>query len=71
MEADQPHINNIPIVDFSDYSLDIAEECVQDETLQRLACEIHEAFSTVGFVYLKNYGIGRDKVNSKMKKYFQ
>ena len=32
------------------------------ESVQQLADKIHQAFSTVGFVYIKNHGIPQEKV---------
>ena len=52
----------IPVIDFSKYSLDIEEENVSSGDIKRLADEICAAFKTVGFVYLKNYGISQTKV---------
>ena len=52
----------IPIIDFAEYSLDIEEENVSSGDIKQLADEICDAFKTVGFVYLKNYGISQTKV---------
>ena len=52
----------IPVIDFAKYSLDINEEDVSAEDLKALADQICCAFKTVGFVYLKNYGIPPEKV---------
>ena len=56
-------ISGIPLVDFSAMSIDHAHAPnPQDESVQTLCAHIHRAFSTVGFVYLKNHGIGQDQV---------
>ncbi|XP_066297175.1 uncharacterized protein [Branchiostoma lanceolatum] len=50
----------IPVVDFSAYSLD--NKNVNEAELQALTDELMHAFTTVGFVYLKNTGISSAKV---------
>ncbi|XP_035669807.1 2-oxoglutarate-Fe(II) type oxidoreductase ppzD-like [Branchiostoma floridae] len=45
----------LPIIDFSAYSLQNDE--TDDDELQRLATRLVQAFSTEGFVYLRNHGI--------------
>ncbi|KAJ8031568.1 2-oxoglutarate-dependent dioxygenase htyE [Holothuria leucospilota] len=47
-------IDSIPVVDFEAYRLE--KECPDSEKLQKLVDEIHHAFTTIGFVYLKNTG---------------
>ena len=59
----------IPIVDFSGFSLDKKEEDIDGADLKRLADEIYVAFSTIGFVYLKNFGISPEKVSFQLHKY--
>ena len=54
--------SSIPVVDFSQMSLEKVTEDFSPQSIQHLADEIHLAFSTVGFVYLKNHGIPREKV---------
>eukprot|EP00058_Branchiostoma_floridae_P020243 XP_002605733.1 hypothetical protein BRAFLDRAFT_121863 [Branchiostoma floridae] len=51
---------HIPVVDFSAYSLD--NKNVNEVELQALTDELMHAFTTVGFVYLKNTGISSSKV---------
>ncbi|XP_035662148.1 2-oxoglutarate-Fe(II) type oxidoreductase ppzD-like isoform X2 [Branchiostoma floridae] len=46
---------HIPILDFSSYSL--LKGAVDEDELQPLATQLIQAFSTVGFVYLRNHGI--------------
>ena len=51
------------MVDFSAYKLDFTEK--RDEVnpeINKLAQEIHDAFTTVGFVYIKNHGISESEV---------
>ncbi|XP_078694051.1 uncharacterized protein LOC144923418 isoform X4 [Branchiostoma floridae x Branchiostoma belcheri] len=52
-DAEDP--GHIPIVDFSPYSL--LKGAVDEDQLQPLATRLVQAFSTVGFVYLRNHGI--------------
>ena len=54
--------SSIPVVDFSQMSEEKVTEDYSPESIQQLADEIHRAFSTVGFVYLKNHGIPQEKV---------
>lgn len=54
--------DSIPIVDFSCMSLDTTTTTRNNGAFHQLAQEIHTAFSTVGFVYLKNTGISDAKV---------
>ncbi|XP_078619917.1 uncharacterized protein LOC144886937 isoform X2 [Branchiostoma floridae x Branchiostoma japonicum] len=51
----------IPVVDFSAYSLD--NKTVNKADLKALTDELMQAFTTVGFVYLKNTGIPTSEVN--------
>lgn len=56
-------VSGIPVVDFS--AMSVEHETLPsstDEKVQAVAKQIHEAFSTVGFVYLKNHGITQDTV---------
>ena len=52
----------IPIVDLEEFNLTKAPEDVSDDVQRQLAAQIIDAFSTVGFVGLTNYGIPQDKV---------
>ena len=64
--------SSIPVVDFSQMSLKKGtdHEDYAPESIQQLADEIHRAFSTVGFVYLKNHGIPQQKVREFTEKSF-
>lgn len=56
--------SHITLVDFSAFS--IAHEQrpeVNSDAVQQLAKDIYSAFSTVGFVYLKNHGISLNEVS--------
>ena len=55
--------SSIPVVDFGQMSLQKTIEDCSFENMQQLADEIHQAFSTIGFVYIKNHGIPQEKVN--------
>ena len=57
--------DSIPIVDFSCMSLDTTTTTRNNAAFHQLAQEIHTAFSTVGFVYLKNTGISDAKVQKR------
>ena len=52
----------IPIVDLDQFNICKEPEDVSDDVQRQLAAQIIDAFSTVGFVGLKNYGIPQDKV---------
>ncbi|XP_072046083.1 uncharacterized protein [Amphiura filiformis] len=60
-------ITSIPIVDFSAYSLE--KDKPDTENFQKLIDEIYEAFSTIGFVYLKNFGVP-EVTGEKIKRVF-
>ena len=62
--------SSIPVVDFSQMSVEKVTEDDSPESIQQLADEIHRAFSTVGFVYLKNHGIPQQKVREFTEKSF-
>ncbi|XP_077986153.1 uncharacterized protein LOC144440641 [Glandiceps talaboti] len=46
---------DVPVVDFSAYSVD--RNSPDSELFPKLIDDIHDAFTTIGFVYLKNHGI--------------
>ncbi|KAK2179385.1 hypothetical protein NP493_494g04028 [Ridgeia piscesae] len=56
----------IPIVDLEQFNICKEPEDVGDDVQRQLAAQIIDAFSTVGFVGLKNYGIPQDKLNALM-----
>ena len=54
---------DIPVVDFSLYSVDKDLIHEDSEFTRQLADDIANAFSTVGFLYLKNHGISSEVVS--------
>ena len=59
----------IPLVDFSCLSLEHKDPpSPSDEGFQSLAKQIYDAFSTVGFVYLKNHGVQSEQVRRLVNK---
>ncbi|XP_029951564.1 UPF0676 protein C1494.01-like [Salarias fasciatus] len=61
----------IPVVDFGAGSLN--KKHVTDDELQKLGKELKTAFSEIGFVFLKNFGISEEEVQRVMdinKKFF-
>ena len=54
----------IPVVDFEIMGLNAERTPPKDEeSVRKLAEDIYTAFSTIGFVYLKNHGISDTEVN--------
>lgn len=54
----------IPIVDFSAMSLQNANlPDNNSQAIKALADQLYRAFSTIGFVYLKNHGIPQEEVS--------
>lgn len=53
---------SIPVVDFGQMSLDKPVKDCSVESVKQMADKIHQAFSTVGFVYIKNHGIPQEQV---------
>ncbi|XP_077986048.1 uncharacterized protein LOC144440545 [Glandiceps talaboti] len=47
--------SEVPVVDFSAYSVD--RNSPDSELFPKLIDDVHDAFTTIGFVYLKNHGI--------------
>lgn len=67
-------VSGIPVIDFS--AMSVEHEAIplpSDDRVQTIVRQIHEAFSTVGFVYLKNHGITQERVEKTfavMDKFF-
>ena len=60
-------MDNIPVVDFSAMnSMKATHEDCSSAAIKQLADDIYQAFSTVGFVYLKNHGISQGKVTNSL-----
>ena len=58
----------IPVLDFSCLSLEHKDPpSPSDEEFQSLAKQIYDAFSTVGFAYLKNHGLLSEQVGRIIK----
>ena len=56
---------NIPVVDFSAMSLDNKDPLSENgQAIRIVANEVYRAFSTTGFVYLKNHGISKETVST-------
>jgi len=53
-----------PVVDFREMSLEKLGNDGSSESVQQVADKIYQAFSSVGFVYIKNHGIPQEKVTS-------
>lgn len=55
--------SRIPVVDFSAMSLQNKDRLNEsNEAVKALADQLYHAFSTIGFVYLKNHGIPQEMV---------
>ena len=58
------NISGIPVVDFSAMSLKHKDPLKENaEAVQELADQVYQAFTTIGFVYLKNHGIPQEVVS--------
>ena len=58
-------MSDIPIVDFRAMSLEYKEPLKENEQdVKIIADQVYQAFSTIGFVYLKNHGIPQEMVRS-------
>lgn len=58
------NISGIPVVDFSAMSLKHKDPLSENgEAVKELADQVYQAFSTIGFVYLKNHGIPQEVVS--------
>lgn len=59
--------STIPIIDLSAMCLGKTAESSTALEIRQLADEIYRAFCTVGFVYIKNHGIPREKIDKVFK----
>ena len=50
----------IPVVDFSTMSLDVKDPDLSSQAVKDLANQVYQAFSTIGVVYITNYGIPQE-----------
>ena len=58
------NISGIPVVDFSAMSLKHKDPLKENaEAVKELADQVYQAFTTIGFVYLKNHGIPQEVVS--------
>ena len=56
--------DEIPVVDFSALSLENNDPFSEiSKDIEELADQVYQAFSTIGFVYLKNHGIPQEVVS--------
>ena len=56
----------IPVVDFSAMSLENTDHLNKNSpAIKTLADQLYQAFSTIGFVYLKNHGIPQKEVSAR------
>jgi len=63
-------VNGIPVVDFSTMGLQNQDPLSENsEAVKELADQIYHAFSTIGFVYLKNHGIPQEMIDSVFETY--
>ncbi|XP_071502179.1 uncharacterized protein [Diadema antillarum] len=64
-------VDSVPVIDFTAYSLE--RDSPDPERIQRLVDDVHTALTTIGFMYLKNFGISQQKIKdafSYSKKFF-
>ena len=60
-------VDGIPVVDFSAMSLENKNPLNEDDaTIRDLADQVYQAFSTIGFVYLRNHGIPQQMVGAEL-----
>ena len=63
-------VDGIPVVDFSAMSLENKNPLSEDDpTIRDLADQVYQAFSTIGFVYLRNHGIPQEMVGGYLNYY--
>ena len=61
-------VDGIPVVDFSAMSLENKSPLSDDDpTIRDLADQVYQAFSTIGFVYLRNHGIPQEMVGAELQ----
>ena len=64
------NISGIPVVDFSAMSLKHKDPLKENaEAVKELADQVYQAFTTIGFVYLKNHGIPQEVASTYMHTY--
>lgn len=64
----------IPVIDLAPYSLSVPADGVDAKVLKEIADQLCNAFTTVGFVYLKNHGIPQnivEEVFTTSKSFFE
>ncbi|XP_013406541.1 UPF0676 protein C1494.01 isoform X4 [Lingula anatina] len=54
----------IPIIDLKAFDITKEENEVDRKDLEKLANDVFKAFSTIGFVYVKNHGIPQDQIDN-------
>ena len=63
-----PQNTMIPVIDFSDYGLSVEDSATVDgEKLKSLGQQVKDAFSSVGFCYLKNHGVSEELIGRYQK----
>ena len=50
-------MNYIPVIDFDECSIAKHEETICNESYEEVGSRLYEAFSNIGFAYLKNTGV--------------
>ena len=60
----------IPFVDIDAFNVNKNQEDVDETVQRRLAADVYEAFSTVGFVCLRNHGIPQNMVGTYLPVHF-
>ncbi|XP_013409674.1 UPF0676 protein C1494.01-like [Lingula anatina] len=66
MTAAQQHcdLSWIPVIDIKAFDITKEENEVDRKEMEKLANDVFKAFSTVGFVYVKNHGIPQDQLEN-------
>ena len=60
----------IPVVDFSAMSLDVKDPDRSNQAVKDLANQVYQAFSTIGVVYITNYGIPQETASLSFSNFF-